>query len=238
MRLLIIEDDPGIARLVTAILGEEGYEVDHASSGETGRALAMHDDYAGILLDLTLGDIHGVTILRELRRSGVATPVLILTAEASESVLVQALDAGADEYVVKPVRSRELSARVRALVRRRVRAIPASELTIGTLTLDRVERRALVRGNALNLSPKEFTLLDYFMRSVGEVATRPALLENVWDMRFDPGSNIVDVHVTRLRRKLENAEAPVRIETRRGTGFVLVPEPIDPLVPTAALRGR
>jgi two-component system OmpR family response regulator len=225
MKILVIEDDLGIARLVRAILVGDGYAVDLASSGEEGQALALANQYDGIVLDLGLGDRHGLTVLQELRREGLLTPVLILTADSAESSIVRALDAGADEYAVKPVRNRELAARVRALVRRRDKPSEPEHLAVETLALNRLSRKASVRGTALNLSPREFALLEHLMQHVNMVATRAELLKHVWAMEFDPGSNVVDVHVTRLRRKLEAANAPVRIETRRGAGFTLLPEP-------------
>jgi DNA-binding response OmpR family regulator len=236
VKLLIIEDEPGTIRILSTLLSEDGYTVDHAMTVEEGRALATRVPYDGILLDLHLGDRDGVSLLQDLRRHRIGIPVLILTSETSEETIVRALDAGADEYVMKPFRSAELSARVRALVRRRVRDTPSDELVSGSLLLNRLERRALVRGAALNLSPKEVALLEHLLQFTGTVVSRTAMLERVWGMRFDPGSNVVDVHVARLRRKLSAAGAPVRIESKRGTGFVLVPESVDPFAVAPAMR--
>lgn len=224
MRILVVEDDTMVSRLVRAVLIADGYAVDVAATGEEGRLLAFVNDYDGIVLDLHLSDRHGLTILQELRREGRQTPVLILTASAEESEVVRALDAGADEYVVKPVRNRELAARVRALVRRGAYAQRSEQLTVGSLILNRLTRRVLVAGEMVELSPREFALLEHLLLHTDEVVTRADLLEKVWDMHFDPGSNVVDVHVARLRRKLEACDAPVAIHTVRGVGFRLVPD--------------
>lgn len=224
MRILVVEDDMMVARLVRAVLTADGYAVDIAATGEEGRLLAFVNDYDGIVLDLHLGDRHGLTILQELRREGRQTPVLILTGSAGESDMVRALDAGADEYVVKPVRNRELAARVRALVRRGAGSQRSEQLTVGALVLNRLTRRVLVAGHPVELSPREFSLLEHLLLHADEVVTRTDLLEKVWDMNFDPGSNVVDVHVARLRRKLVAADAPVSIQTVRGIGFRLAPE--------------
>ena len=212
-----------VAHLVRAVLTGAGYAVDVASTGVEGRKLAFENDYDGIVLDLKLQDVHGLTILQELRREGRQTPVLILTGVGGESEMVSALDAGADEYVVKPVRNRELAARVRALVRRGNRSLSAGELAMGELVINRLARRVLVRGEEMVLSPRELSVLEYLLLHSGDVVTRSDLLENVWDMHFDPGSNVVDVHIARLRRKLELRSAPVRIATVRGVGFRLEP---------------
>lgn len=222
MRILLVEDDVTVGRLVKRVLTAEGFAVDLATTGEEGRLLAFVTLYDGIVLDLGLSDRHGLSIVQELRREGQATPVLILTGEGDESMIVRALDAGADDYMVKPVRNRELAARVRALVRRN--GEPRREqLVLGPLVLNRLERQARIAGAPLELSPKEFALLEHLVLHAGEVVTRADLLEKVWDMHFDPSSNVVDVHVGRLRRKLAHFGDAVTIETRRGVGFVLVP---------------
>lgn len=224
MRILVVEDDAMVARLVRAVLTADGYAVDVATTGEEGRLLAFVNEYDGIVLDLHLNDRHGLTILHELRREGRQTPVLILTGSGEESEVVRALDAGADEYVVKPVRNRELAARVRALVRRGNRSQMIEQLTSGPLVLNRLTRRVLVSGTEVPLSPRELSVLEHLLLHSGEVVTRSDLLESVWDMHFDPGSNVVDVHIARLRRKLESHGAPLEIVTVRGVGFRLVPD--------------
>jgi DNA-binding response OmpR family regulator len=222
MRLLVVEDDEAVGKLIRATLVAAGYAVDFVTTGEEGRLLAFVNEYDGILLDLGLSDRHGLTIVQELRREGRWTPVLILTGQDDESSIVRALDAGADEYVIKPMRPRELVARVRALVRRGGKPQVRNQLVAGEVVMNRLTRQVLVGGQPLPVSPRELSLLEQLMLHVGEVIPRAELLERVWDMHFDPGSNVIDVHVTRLRRKLERAEAGVSIQTRRGVGFVLV----------------
>ena len=221
MRILVIEDDRTMAKLVRVVLVEQGYAVDVASTGEEGRTLALVNEYDGIVLDLELGDRHGVEILQELRRRGRTVPVLVLTGRDECESIVHALDAGADEYVVKPVSNDELRARIRALVRRGGSPRTTEQLTVGNLTLNRLTRRVRCGGQELALTPKELALLEHLMLRPGEVVTRTDLLEKVWDMHFDPDSNVVDVHVGRLRRKLRACGATASIAARRGFGFVL-----------------
>lgn len=222
VRILLVEDDRSVARLISTLLSAEGFAVDVVHSGEEGRVLAFVNPYEGILLDLALGDRHGLTIVQELRREGRETPILVLTGAADEGDIVRALDAGADDYVVKPMRTRELVARVRALVRRSARALRSDQLAAGDVALNRLTRAAHVAGELVPLTPKEFALLEYFLLHMGEAVTRADLLEHVWDQHFDPGSNVVDVQVARLRRKLEERRASASIETVRGVGFRLV----------------
>lgn len=222
MRILVVEDDAMVSRLVRAVLKADGYVVDVAATGEEGRLLAFVNEYDGIVLDLHLTDRHGLTILQELRREGRQTPVLILTSSGDESEIVRALDAGADEYVVKPVRNRELAARVRALVRRGPHALRSEQLTMGSLTLNRLTHRVLIGGEMLELSPREFAVLEHLLLHADRVVTRVDLLEKVWERQFDTVSNVVDVHVARLRRKLSAAHSPIAIQTVRGVGFRVV----------------
>ncbi|MEP6494826.1 MAG: response regulator transcription factor [bacterium] len=222
MRILVVEDDEAVGKLIRSTLVAAGYAVDFVMTGEEGRLLAFVNEYDGILLDLGLSDRHGLTIVQELRREGRSTPILILTGQDDESTIVRALDAGADEYVVKPVRPRELVARVRALVRRADKPQLREQLVAGAIVMNRLTRQVLIAGQAISVSPRELSLLEQFMLHAGEVVPRAELLERVWDMHFDPGSNVIDVHVNRLRRKLEQAKAGVEIQTRRGVGFMLV----------------
>ena len=221
MRILVIQDDRAVSRLLRVVLSEQGYTIDVANDGEEGRALAMANPYDGIVLDLELGDRHGIEVLQTLRRAGKMTPVLVLTGRDDSETIVRALDAGADEYAVKPISNDELRARVRALVRRGASGRTIEQLTVGNITLNRLTRRVRAGDVDLSLTPKELALLEHLMLRVGEVVTRTELLEKVWDMHFDPGSNVVDVHVARLRRKLEQGHGTVSISARRGFGFVL-----------------
>lgn len=218
MRVLIVEDDAATARLYQRVLAEDGFSVDVAHTGEEGRLLAAVEPYDGVVLDLGLRDRHGLLVLADLRRAGVQVPVLVCTGRGEIDDVVRGLDAGADEYVVKPVATAELRARVRALVRRGG-ARRREQLALGNVVLNRLTRQVLVTGHPLALTPKEYALLEDLLLHAGEVVGRSALLERVWDLQFDPGSNVVDVHVVRVRRKLAAAGATVAVVTRRGQGF-------------------
>jgi DNA-binding response OmpR family regulator len=203
-------------------LRDEAYAVDTASTGEEARTLALVNEYDGIILDLQLGDRHGFEILQELRRNGRHTPVLLYSGRADTESIVRGLDAGADDYVVKPVSNEELRARVRTLIRRGAGSSRIGEQAIaGNLTLNRLTRRVTCKGEDVSLTSMELKLLEHLMLRTGETVTRSELHDKVWDMHFDPSSNVIDAHVARLRKKLQNAGASAAITTRRGMGFVL-----------------
>ena len=220
MRALVVDDDPTLTLLVRRLLEEDGYAVDTAGTAEDGRMLAMVNEYDAIVLDLTLPDGNGIQIVQGLRREGRKTPIIVLTGNKDADVTVRALDAGADDYLTKPINFGEFKARMRALVRRGG-AQRTESLTVGNVVLNRLTRDVLVAGAPLSVTPKELALLEHFLMRPSEVVTRSELLEKVWDMTFDPGSNVVDVNVARLRKKLESASANVSIVARRGLGFVL-----------------
>lgn len=220
MRALLVEDDATMALLTKQILEQDGFAVDHAATGTEAKTLAFVNEYDAIVLDLELPDRHGLSILQSLRTEGSSTPVLVLTANADSATTVRALDAGADDYVTKPIVIEEFRARMRALVRRGG-AKRTEQLTAGNLVLNRLTRQVLIDGKDCPLTAKEFQLIEHFLINRGTVVTRAQLLEKVWDMHFDPGSNVVDVHVTRLRQKLKKGGANVAIASRRGMGFVL-----------------
>ena len=222
MRILVVDDDQGILKLVARVLRDEAYAVDTASTGEEARTLALVNDYDGIILDLQLGDRHGFEILQELRRNGRHTPVLLYSGRADTETIVRGLDAGADDYVVKPVSNEELRARVRTLIRRGAGGSRVGEQSsVGNLTLNRLTRRVTCSGSDVNLTSMELKLLEHLMLRTGETVTRSELHDKVWDMHFDPSSNVIDAHVARLRKKLQKAGASASITTRRGIGFVL-----------------
>jgi DNA-binding response OmpR family regulator len=221
MKLLVVEDDRMLSSLIRRALVEDGFAVDVASDGEQGEALAFVNEYDGIVLDLMLPGKSGLQLLQQMRREGRSTPTLILTGRRAKEDIVRGLDIGADDYLTKPFDLDELKARVRALVRRAGAARRSEQLAVGGVLLDRRKRQASVEGQPLRMTPKEFALLEHLMTKVDEVVTRTELLEKVWDFNFDPGSNVVDVHVARLRAKLRSASAGVRLETVRGIGFVL-----------------
>jgi two-component system OmpR family response regulator len=220
VRALVVDDDPTLTLLVRRLLEEEGFAVDTAGLVAEGRTLAMVNEYDAIVLDLNLPDGNGIPLIQALRRDGKSTPVIVLTGTSDSTVTVRALDAGADDYLTKPIDFGEFKARMRALVRRGG-AQRTEQLTVGNVVLNRLTREALVGGTTVHLTPKELSLLEHLMMRPGEVVTRTDLLEKVWDMNFDPGSNVVDVGVARLRKKLEAAGGNAAITARRGQGFVM-----------------
>ena len=220
MKILVVEDDRKVAGFVEQGLKEEGYVVDVARDGEEATMLAHVNDYDAVLLDVVLPKKNGFQIAAELRREGRNTPILMLTSRDAPEDVVRGLDAGADDYLSKPFRFDELLARIRAL-HRRGGAERLDVLRYGAVTLDRLRHVATVDGRPLDLTPKEFQLLEFFLLHAEEVVRRTTLLEKVWDMHFDPESNVVDVHVGNLRRKLTRATGTPLLATVRGVGFSL-----------------
>ena len=220
MKILVVEDDRKVAGFVEQGLKEEGYVVDVARDGEEATMLAHVNDYDAVLLDVVLPKKNGFQIAAELRREGRNTPILMLTSRDAPEDVVRGLDAGADDYLSKPFRFDELLARIRAL-HRRGGAERLDVLRYGPVTLDRLRHVATVDGRPLDLTPKEFQLLEFFLLHAEEVIRRTTLLEKVWDMHFDPESNVVDVHVGNLRRKLTRATGAPLLATVRGVGFSL-----------------
>jgi len=220
MKILVVEDDPKVAGFIDHGLKEEGYVVDVAPDGDEATMMAHVNDYDVILLDVLLPKKSGFQVATELRREGRSTPILMLTSRDAVEDVVRGLDAGADDYLAKPFKFDELLARIRAL-RRRGGAERLEVLRCGPIMLDRLHHVATVDDRRLDLTAKEFQLLEHFMLHPGEVVRRTTLLEKVWDMHFDPGSNVVDVHVGNLRRKLGRAGGESVLETVRGVGFRL-----------------
>lgn len=223
MRLLVVEDEKKVARFVKKGLEEEGYAVDVAPDGEEGLGMALDGVHDLIILDIHLPRMDGLGVLQELRKKKVATPVLLLTVRATIEDKVLGLDAGADDYITKPFAFQELLARVRALLRRRADA-EAPVLQVGDLTLDPARRLASRGGEKIDLTPKEFALLAYFMRNSGRVLTRTMISEHVWDYDFDTMTNVIDVYVNYLRKKIDAGREPKLIHTVRGAGYVLKAE--------------
>lgn len=227
MKILVVEDDRKVAGFIEQGLREEGYAVDVAKDGDEATTLAHVNDYDAILLDLMLPKKNGLQVAAELRREGRRTPILMLTARDSTEDVVRGLDAGADDYLSKPFKFDELLARLRALTRRGG-AARLDRLTYGPLDLDRLRHKARANGTLLDLTPREFQLLEHFMLHPEEVIRRTELLEKVWDMHFDPESNVVDVHVGNLRRKLRESACDGLVQTVRGVGFCLKsPEAVE-----------
>ena len=220
MRILIAEDDPALASFVKKGLEAEYYAVDISPNGEQARAMAAELDYDLLVLDLNLPLLDGVTVLRSLRGCKPLMPILVLTARNRVEDSVQCLDLGADDYLTKPFSFVELAARIRALLRRS--HLPAtSTLTVADLKLDRIERRVERGGRRIDLTSKEFALLEYMMRNAGRRVTRAMIIEHVWNLSFDTSTNIVDVYVNYLRRKMDKDFASPLIHTVRGVGYEL-----------------
>jgi heavy metal response regulator len=223
MRILIVEDDAALGSFVKKGLEAEHYAVDAATDGGQGRGMALEIDYDLIVLDLNLPGVDGVAVLKSLRQRKPSVPVMILTARSKVEDRVQCLDTGADDYLVKPFSFLELSARVRALLRRS--HVPSeSVLAVCDLRLDRVERRVERSGRRIELTTKEFALLEYLMRNAGRRVTRAMIIEHVWNLTFDSTTNVVDVYINYLRRKVDDGFALRLIHTVRGVGYQLSPE--------------
>lgn len=218
MRILVVEDNPKIASAIQSNLEGLGYAVDVAHLGHRAEELLASDVYDLIVLDLMLPDRDGVEICRNARRMGLTVPILVLTALSGIDRKVQGLDAGADDYLTKPFEFEELNARVRALFRRG-QANESTVLTYGDITLDLLKRRVERAGHEIRLSAKEFSLLEYFMRHPDRVLTRSEITESAWDMRYEPSSNVVDVYVSSLRKKLDKDFDSPRIHTVVGSGY-------------------
>jgi len=220
MKILVVEDEKRVAQFIQKGLKEEGHAVDCAYDGEEGGFLAEVNEYDLVILDLMLPKKNGVAVCREIRERGVATPVLMLTALDSVEDKVRGLDAGADDYLTKPFAFEELLARVRALLRRSSES-KAPVLKIADLELDPMSRRVTRSEQAIRLTTKEYALLEYMMRNPDRVLTRTRIGEHVWDMNFDPESNVIDVYVSHLRNKVDKGFEPPLIHTLRGQGYIL-----------------
>ena len=220
MRLLVIEDEQKVANFIKQGLEEEGYAVDHAADGASGLQMALEGLHDVIVLDVLLPKLDGLGVLQQLRQENVTTPVLLLTVRATIEDKVLGLDAGADDYLTKPFAFEEFVARVRALLRRRAETAPPI-LQVADLALDPA-RRVVSRGDRkIDLTPREFALLDYFMRNPGRVLTRTMIANRVWDYTFDAATNVIDVYVNYLRKKIDSGHDVKLLHTVRGVGYVL-----------------
>ena len=220
-RILIIEDDPETAEQLVDSLSSSGYQVDLAEDGDEGLDRARAGEYAVMTIDRLLPGIDGLTVIRRLREEGIVTPALILSALGEIDDRVRGLRAGGDDYLVKPFAFAELLARVEALARRSDTVVKETVLRIGDLELDLVSRTATRSGQDIELLPREFQLLEYLVRNQGQVVPRAMLLQHVWDLHFDPTTNIIDVYVGRVRRKVDDEQAYPLIHTVRGVGYCL-----------------
>ena len=224
MRILIVEDDKGTARFIKKGLSEEGFLVDAVFEGDEGLFMATTETYDLIILDVLLPEINGFEVLKGIRKKGVSTPVLFLTAKDEKEDIIHGLDLGADDYLIKPFAFAELLARIRAVLRRGEKSDQMQKLTVGKLVLDRVKRQAHRDNEMIELTAKEFQLLEYMMRNAGQILTKTMILERVWGYDFDTRSNIIEVHMNRLRAKVDKSFDTNLIHNVRGVGYVIKTE--------------
>ncbi|MEM9531097.1 MAG: response regulator transcription factor [Pseudomonadota bacterium] len=219
MRILIVEDDANVAAFAARGLEESGHTVDVAVDGTQGLELAYGGEFDVLVIDRMLPGLDGLALIEALRSAGSQVPILVLSALADVDQRVQGLAAGSDDYLTKPFAFSELKARVEALHRRSAGIPASSTLTVEDLVLDRLKREVVRGGHPITLQPREFRLLEYLMLHAGQVVTRTMLLEKVWDYHFDPQTNVIDVHISRLRQKIDRGDAPSLIKTIRGAGY-------------------
>jgi DNA-binding response OmpR family regulator len=223
MRVLLVEDEPNAAHVLAKGLREQTYAVDIAADGEAAIFQVGTTDYDAVILDVMLPIADGFSVCRTIRESGCSVPILMVTARDAVEARIHGLDAGADDYLVKPFDFGELLARLRALIRRGRQPLLPEQVTLGPLRIDTRSRRVRVRNRDVFLTAKEYALLEFLVRRAGDVVSRADIAEHVWDEHYDPVSNVVDVYVQRLRRKLDLSGGESLIRTRRGEGYQLVP---------------
>ncbi|MFZ0945332.1 MAG: response regulator transcription factor [Syntrophobacteraceae bacterium] len=223
MRILVVEDDAKIAAFVSNGLKQAGYVVDHAEDGLAGLHLAMMESYDAAVIDIMLPKLDGLSLIEEIRKHKIYTPVIILSAKQSVDDRIRGLQTGSDDYLTKPFAFTELLARIQALIRRGGSPVQMSRLTTGDISVDLLSREVLRAGAKIELQSREFTLLEYLMRNAGRVVSKAMILDQVWGYDFDPQTNVVDVLVCRLRNKIDK-DFPIKmIHTIRGVGYVLKP---------------
>ncbi|MBS0514034.1 MAG: response regulator transcription factor [Proteobacteria bacterium] len=218
--ILVIEDDDSTAEEIVAELTAHAFRVDRAGTGRAGLMLALRGNYDVITLDRMLPDIDGLSVVGDLRARRIHTPVLMISALSDVDERVRGLRAGGDDYLTKPFASDEMAARVEVLLRRRAHAAEPTRLRVQGLQIDRVAHSASFDGHDLELKPTEYQLLDFLMRNSGQTLTRTMIFEHVWGYHFDPGTNLIEVHIAGLRKKLEQAGCPPLINTVRGSGYL------------------
>jgi len=221
MRILVVEDDAKIASFVIKGFEQSGFAVDHASNGEDGLFLVQTEPYDAAIIDVMLPSRDGLSIIAEMRRAKIVTPVIILSAKHSVEDRVRGLQTGSDDYLVKPFTFSELLARVQALIRRSTQAVEPARLTVGEISIDLIKREVVRSGQKIELQPREFSLLEYLMRQPGRVVSKTMIMENIWNYHFDPQTNVVDVLVCRLRNKIDRDFHQKLIHTIRGVGYVI-----------------
>jgi two-component system OmpR family response regulator len=221
MRLLLVEDDQGIASFVVKGLREAGFAVDHAIDGEDGLHLALTEPYDVVIMDLMLPKIDGLTVIKKLREQKPNVPVMILSAKRSVDDRVEGLQTGSDDYLTKPFAFSELLARVNALIRRATGVPSPTILEVADLVLDLLSREVFRSGHKIDLQPREFVLLEYLMRNAGRVVSKTMIMEHVWDLDFDPQTNIVEARMSKLRDKVDKDYEKKLLHTVRGAGYIL-----------------
>lgn len=221
MRVLLIEDDSSVADYIVKGLRDNGYEVEHAADGRQGLAKASTENYDALVVDRMLPHVDGLTIIQTLRAANDRTPVLILSALGEVDDRVKGLKAGGDDYLVKPFAFAELLARIEVIMRRQEFGTTVTKLKVADLEMDLLTHKVTRAGQPFPLQPREYKLLEYLMRNAGQVVTRTMLLENVWDYHFDPQTNVIDVHISRLRQKIDKGFEKPLLSTVRGAGYKL-----------------
>jgi two-component system OmpR family response regulator len=221
MRILLIEDDLKLASFILKGFKEAGFAVDHCADGEDGLHMALSEPYDAAIVDIMLPKLDGFSLIDELRRRKIRTPVIILSAKRSVEDRIKGLQTGSDDYLVKPFSFAELLARVQALIRRASGAAEPSSLVVGDLSMDLLTRKVIRGGKKIDLPPLEFSLLEYLMRNAGNVVSKTMIMEHVWDYNFDPQTNVVEVRICKLRDKIDNDFEKKMIHTVYGAGYVL-----------------
>jgi two-component system OmpR family response regulator len=224
MRLLLVEDDDKIAAFIVKGLRAEGFAVDHAVDGQNGLHLALTEPYDAAIIDIMLPIRDGLSLIEQMRREKVKTPVIILSAKASVDDRVKGLQTGGDDYLTKPFAFSELLARVQALIRRSSDVAEPTRLVVGEITMDLIKREVFRAGKKIELQPLEFSLLEYLMRNAGRVVSKTMIMEHVWDYYFDPQTNVVESRIYKLREKIDKDFSTRMIHTVRGAGYVLKAE--------------
>jgi two-component system OmpR family response regulator len=225
MRILLVEDDIKIASFVEKGLRSAGYAVDHAADGETGLHLALTEPYDAAIVDVMLPKLDGLSLIAQIRKKKINTPVIILSARDSVDDRVKGLQTGSDDYLTKPFSFSELLARVQALIRRAGGLSEPTRLACGTLAMNLLTREVMREGKLIDLQPIEFSLLEYLLRNAGRVVSKTMIMEHVWDYNFDPQTNVVEARISRLRDKIDRDFANKLIHTIRGVGYVLKENP-------------
>jgi two-component system OmpR family response regulator len=221
VRILVVEDDKKTAFFVTKGLQQAGFAVDHAANGEDGLHLALTEPYDAAVIDIMLPKVDGLSLIEELRRQKIGTPVIILSAKRSVDDRVEGLQTGSDDYLTKPFAFAELLARVQALIRRANNTPEPTHVSVGDLSIDLLTRQVVRAEREIDLQPREFAVLEYLMRHAGMVISKTMIMEHVWNYNFDPQTNVVDVLVCRLRKKIEKGFGEKILHTIRGVGYVL-----------------